>query len=112
MKILSFDAWVLNNPELVAEINLQAKSDKVCRTCDGLGETECIVCGHVRECPECDGSGYTNKNPIGDVREYLRYLYDGQVEFELFQIARTGVVVGEREITNEVPLAALQVTTA
>jgi RecJ-like exonuclease len=103
VKILTYDAWVSINRDLVNEIKGLASKDKCCARCKGTGEEECPECGYPHECPRCDGSGYEGENHIGDPDRYLRKMYDLGVELELQKIAKWGVVVGERELTEEIP---------
>ncbi len=103
MKILSFDAWLTLNPQLVAEIEELARQDRECYACGGTGEEECSECGNVRLCLSCNGTGYEDEDHIGNPHSYLKKMYTHGVEIELARIAQWGVSVGEREAINEIP---------
>jgi DnaJ-class molecular chaperone len=96
IKLLTFNQWLNNNPEIQEEDSLKLRLngyEGTCKECNGHGEIECICdCGdcHTKDCPNCDGEG---KVKIEDIKSVLFDIYQEQLYKDREHLKKHGIEV-------------------
>jgi hypothetical protein len=103
IKLMTYEQWLRNNPEIVQEMESSRHSEEnqECPGCDGSGEVICTCeqCDneHKRECTVCGGDGTLDKQQanlqwIKNKNFKLRQLYYAQREKDKDNLKLLGII--------------------